>query len=246
MTGTGGRTVFLMGHQDGTTTEQARGAGAKGAKGEQTRAAIVEAALRLFRENGYEATTMRAVAKEAGVATGNAYYYYSSKEELIQEFYARNQAEHALACRPVLESQTRLGPRIQGVLRALIDTQAPYHAFAAKLYKHASEPSSPLSPFSKESSPTRTAAIELYAEVIDGARIKVPASLRDRLPELLWLYSMGVVLYWVHDTSPGCAKTYRLIDSTAPLAERLIRLARLPVLRSILRQLLTVVDEIRA
>jgi AcrR family transcriptional regulator len=245
MTGTGSRTVFLMGHQD-EMTEQARGAGAKGAKGEQTRAAIVEAALRLFRENGYEATTMRAIAKEAGVATGNAYYYYSSKEELIQEFYARNQAEHALASRPVLESQTRLGPRIQGVLRALIDTQAPYHAFAAKLYKHASEPSSPLSPFSKESSPTRTAAIALYAEVIDGARIKVPASLRDRLPELLWLYSMGVVLYWVHDTSPGCAKTYRLIDSTAPLAERLVRLARLPVLRSILRQLLTVVDEIRA
>jgi AcrR family transcriptional regulator len=235
-----------MGLDDGTATEQSRGAGAKGAKGEQTRAAIVEAALRLFRENGYEATTMRAIAKEAGVATGNAYYYYSSKEELIQEFYARNQAEHALACRPVLESETRLGPRIQGVLRSLIDTQAPYHAFAAKLYKHASEPASPLSPFSKESSPTRTAAIELYAEVIDGARIKVPSSLRDRLPELLWLYSMGVVLYWVHDTSPDCAKTYRLIDSTAPLAERLIRLARLPMLRSMLRQLLVVVDEIRA
>jgi AcrR family transcriptional regulator len=234
-----------MGLDDGTATEHQRAA-AKGAKGEQTRAAIVEAALRLFRENGYEATTMRAIAKEAGVATGNAYYYYSSKEELIQEFYARNQAEHTLACRPVLESETRLGPRIQGVLRALIDTQAPYHAFAAKLYKHASEPASPLSPFSKESSPTRTAAIELYAEVIDGARIKVPASLRDRLPELLWLYSMGIVLYWVHDTSPGCAKTYRLIDSTAPLAERFVRLARLPVLRSILRQLLTVVDEIRA
>ena len=40
--------------------------------------------MRLFRENGYEATTMRAIAKEAGVATGNAYYYFGSKEELIQ------------------------------------------------------------------------------------------------------------------------------------------------------------------
>ena len=121
--------------------------------------------------------------------------------------------------------------------------QAPYHAFAAKLYKHAAEPASPLSPFSQQSSPTRAAAISLYAEVIAGARIRVPASLRSRLPEL-WLYSMGIVLYWVHDTSPGCEKTYRLIDSTAPIAERLIRLARLPVLRSITRQLLTVVDEV--
>jgi AcrR family transcriptional regulator len=73
-------------------------------KGEQTRAAIAEAALRMFREHGYEATTMRAIAKEVGVATGNAYYYFDSKEELIQEYYARNQADHAAACRPVLDT----------------------------------------------------------------------------------------------------------------------------------------------
>jgi hypothetical protein len=119
----------------------------------------------------------------------------------------------------------------------------PFLSFAAKLYKHAAEPASPLSPFSTASSPTRAAAIALYAEVIEGARIRVPAGLRSRLPELLWLYSLGIVLYWVHDTSPGCAKTYRLIDLTTPLAERLIRLARLPVLRSLTRRLLSVLDE---
>lgn len=215
---------------------------ARSSRGEQTRRAIVAAALRLFRENGYEATTMRAIAKEAGVATGNAYYYYGSKEELIQEFYVRNQAEHAAACRQVLAEQTGLAARISGVLRALVDVQAPYHAFAATLYKHAAEPASPLSPFSKASSPTRNAAIGLYAEVIAGARIRVPASLRSRLPELLWLYSMGVVLYWVHDTSPGCQRTYQLIDSTAPVAERLVRMARLPGLRSLTRQLLSIAD----
>jgi AcrR family transcriptional regulator len=225
-------------------TEQSRSP-----KGEQTRTAIVEAALRLFRENGYEATTMRAIATAAGVATGNAYYYFSSKEELILEYYARNQADHAAACQPVLDAETRLGKRLSGVLRALIDTQAPYHAFAAKLYKYAAEPASPLSPFSKESSPTRNAAIALYAEVINGARVRVPAIVRDRLPELLWLYSLGIVLYWVHDTSPGCAKTYRLIDATAPLAERLLRLAWFPplrpVLRPLLRQVISAVDELR-
>jgi len=214
-------------------------------KGEQTRAAIAEAALRLFRENGYEATTMRAIAREAGVATGNAYYYFGSKEELIQEFFARNQADHAHACRLVLDAETRLARRLAGVLRALIDTQAPYHEFAAKLYKHAAEPSSPLSPFSKENSPTRDAAIRLYSEVIEGARGRIPAVLRDRLPEILWLYSLGMVLYWAHDTSPGCARTYRLIDLTAPLAERLIRLASFRLFRPVLRQLLLVIDEIR-
>jgi AcrR family transcriptional regulator len=229
-----------MAREPGAEIEQPRST-----KGEHTRTAIVEAALRLFRESGYEATTMRAIATAAGVATGNAYYYFSSKEELILEYYARNQADYEAACRPALDVETRLGRRLRAVLRALIDTQMPYHAFAAKLYKYAAEPASPLSPFSKESSPTRDAAIALYAEVIDGARVRVPTVLRGRLPELLWLYSLGIVLYWVHDTSPGCAKTYRLIDVTAPLAERLVRLAWFPPLRPPLRQLLAVVEEIR-
>src|SRR5215469_7852833 len=91
----------------------------------QTRAAIVEAALRMFRETGYEATTMRAIAREAGVSTGNAYYYFSSKEELIREFYARNQAEHEAACRPVLAAETGFAPRLRGTVRALIDVLSP-------------------------------------------------------------------------------------------------------------------------
>jgi len=199
------------------------------ARGEQTRTAIVEAALRLFGENGYEATTMRAIAREAGVATGNAYYYYASKEELIREYFARHQAAHAAACRQVLATETRLGRRIAGVLRALVDVLAPCRGFAAKLYWQAAEP----------------AVISLYAEVIGGARGWIPARVRGRLPELLWLYSTVIVLYWSHDTSSGCVPTYRLIDSTAPIAARLIRLAWLPGLRSALRGLMSAVDDTR-
>jgi len=38
----------------------------------------------------------------------------------------------------------------------------------------------------------------------------------------------------------------RVIDLTAPLAERLIRLARLPVLRSLTRRLLSVLNKVLA
>ena len=176
-------------------------------RAEQTRTAITEAALRLFRENGYEATTMRAIAQEAGVSTGNAYYYFGSKEELVQQFYAHTHAEHLAACRAVLDSETEFAPRLRGTLRALVDVNGPYHAFAARFFKYAAEPSSPLSPFSKESSPVRAAALAIYQEVVDGSATRIDRELRGELPELLWLYSMGIVLFWVHDTSPGCAKT---------------------------------------
>jgi len=215
-------------------------------RAQQTRTAIVEAALALFRERGYEAATMREIASRANVSTGNAYYYFGSKEELIEEFYAIGQAEHLAASRAVLAGQTELGARLSGTLRALIDVHAPYHEFAATFYKHAAEPSSPLSPFSKESSPARDASIALYREVVDGSSARMSREVRERLPELLWLYSMGVILFWVHDRSPGCARTYHLIDVTAPVAARLVAATRLPMLRSTVRDLAALIDDLRS
>ena len=213
-------------------------------RAEQTRAAITEAALALFRERGYEAATMRAIAHRAGVSTGNAYYYFSSKEELIQEFYARNQSDHLAASRRVLAAESDLAARLAGTVRALVDVLAPYHSFAATFYKHAAEPASPLSPFSPQSSPARIASIALYREVIEGSTVRMGPGVRERLPELLWLYSLGITLFWVHDTSDGCGRTYRLIDATVPVVAQLVAASRLPTLRRTLRDLLAVVDQL--
>jgi AcrR family transcriptional regulator len=215
------------------------------ARAEQTRSAIVEAALLLFRERGYEAATMRAIAEAAGVSTGNAYYYFSSKEDLIQEFYLRSHAEHAAACRDLLDRDDGFAVRLRGTVRSLIDVLNPYHAFAATFYKNAAEPTSPLSPFSKESSAARDASVGLYREVVAGSSARIDRELRSELPELLWLYSLGVVLFWVYDTSPGRARTYRLIDATVPLVDRLISLARVPVLRGTARELVALIQELR-
>jgi AcrR family transcriptional regulator len=215
-------------------------------RAQQTRAAIVAAALALFRERGYEATTMREIASRAGVSTGNAYYYFSSKEELLQEFYATSHAEHLAASRARLDGQDDLGGRLRDTLRAMIDVLAPYHAFAATFYKHAAEPSSPLSPFSKEASPARAASIGLYRDLVNGSSARMPRDVRERLPELLWLMQMGVILYWVHDTSPGCARTYHLIDVTAPVAARLVAATRIPMLRSTIGDLASLFDDLRA
>jgi AcrR family transcriptional regulator len=214
-------------------------------RAEHTRTAITAAALRLFRENGYEATTMRAIAKEAGVSTGNAYYYFGSKEELVQQFYAHTHADHVAACRAILDTETDFSARLRGTLRAMIDVNDPYHAFAARFFKYAAEPSSPLSPFSKESSPAREATIALFREVLDGSTARIDRELRAQLPELLWLYSMGIVLFWVHDTSPGCAKTYQLIERTVPLADRLIALSRVRILRSTIREVISIITDLR-
>src|SRR5262245_45247317 len=108
-------------------------------KSEETRARILEAALALFLERGYQETTMRAIADRAGVAIGNAYYYFESKEHLIQAFYAQTQVEHAAASRDVLAGTRSFRERLGGVVQAKIDTIDPYHRFAGVLFRTAAD-----------------------------------------------------------------------------------------------------------
>ncbi|MEP7054484.1 MAG: TetR family transcriptional regulator [Actinomycetota bacterium] len=214
-------------------------------KAEQTKARIVDAALDLFLENGFEGTTMRAIAAAADVSVGNAYYYFASKEHLIQEYYVRIQDLHLAAARPVLDAEGGFQQRLRGVVRAHIDICAPYHQFAGVLFKTAADPRSPLSPFSGESSDTRQRSIALFTELFEGSDAKAGRDLRAELPELLWLYQMGIVLFWVHDDSTRTKRTYLLIDRTVPLVDKLISVARLPVLRPVTRQVIQTIHDLR-
>ncbi|MFJ4919852.1 TetR family transcriptional regulator [Streptomyces sp. NPDC088725] len=210
---------------------------AKAPKSEKTRTLILETALRLFQERGYDKTTMRAIAQEAGVSVGNAYYYFSSKEHLVQGFYDRIGAEHRAAVRTVLDRETGLEARLAGVLTAWLDIAEPYHRFGAQFFKNAADPESPLSPFSPESEGPREAAIAVHREVLEGSRAKIPDELADILPELMWLSQMGLVLYWVYDRSEGSGRSRRLAERGARLTSRGIALSRFPLLRPLVREL---------
>ena len=213
-------------------------------KSEATRTLIVETALRLFQENGYDKTTMRAIAREAGVSVGNAYYYFSSKEQLVQGFYDRITELHEETCAAVLVDERDFGKRLRAVMLAWLEVAAPYHEFGRQFFVNAADPDSPLSPFSTESSPARDAQIALFRRVLEGSTAKVDPELRPELPELLWLYEMGVVLFWVHDRSAGCRRTRMLVDRTVPLLDRVIGLSRLRLLRPVTREIVQLIGDL--
>ena len=68
------------------------------------------------------------------------------------------------------------------------------------------------------------------------------SSLWPRLPEPLWLLHMGVVLFWVHDRSPGQERTLALMAGAVPLVDKLGRLSRLPVVRGVVNDVVALLD----
>ena len=215
------------------------------AKGERTRERIVEAALRLFRAYGYDETTMREVAQEADVSLGNAYYYFRSKEHLLYAFYNVMHEAHLKVAEPILEKERDLQKRLLGVLEAKLHVIEPYHRFSGRLFTVAGDPQSPLSPFHRDAADTRRENTELFRRVLEGSRLKIPADIAAELPDLLWIYSMGIVLYWIHDESPRREKTRRLMEHSSEIVVRVIKLLSNPLLRPLRKATLKMLADLK-
>lgn len=57
------------------------------------RGKIVEVAARLFQQQGFDRTTTRDIAREAGMTSGMIFYYFDSKEKLLEEVISRGVGE---------------------------------------------------------------------------------------------------------------------------------------------------------
>lgn len=217
---------------------------ARTSRGEQTRTGVFTAALELFRERGYEATTMRAIAERAGVSLGSSYHYFPSKAHLVLEFYSHVHELQVAACVPILARERELGARLRGVIRAVVMTCEPFHDVSASIFSTVADPSSPLNAFGSAARTLREAVIALYAEVIAGADLRLTPDLEAELPRLLWLYQMGVLYFWMLDTSPSRLRTLEVVDETTDLIVRLLTLANMPPLRKSRQRVLALVRSV--
>jgi len=213
-------------------------------RGETSRAVILGAALDLFQEKGYEATTMRAIADRAGVSLGGSYHYFPSKEHLVLEFYRHTHELHAAAIAPLLAREKDLAVRLRGTIRGVVVTCEPFHAVAGSIFSTVANPSSPLNPFGGAAKPLRDEVVALYGEVVRGSDARIPADIVELLPVTLWLYQMAILYFWIFDRSPGRLRTLEVIDETSELIVRLLGLANLPVLRGSRRRILGLVRSI--
>lgn len=217
-----------------TVAEAQPGAPAVLRKSEETRQRILKAALGVFRERGFEAATMREVAAAAGMATGAAYYYFPSKDAIVLAFY--EDAQHAMqpALEAVLARKGSLEASLHGIIQVKLDTFAENRQLMSALASHVN-PRTPVSPFSESTASIRERDQYFFEAAVTQAKLKLPKNIAPYLPRLLWLYQMGILLFWVLDESPEQHRTAVLLQGTLKMLTITLRLASLPLLRPLHR-----------
>jgi AcrR family transcriptional regulator len=208
---------------------------------EDTRRQIFEIALALFREEGFERTTMRDVAARAGVSLGAAYYYFAGKDAIVGAYYDHVHEVHAARCREAFAASADLRARLRAALHSKVDVMAADRKLLRALFRYGIDPDHELSWFGPATAHRRRESIALFAEALAGETL--PADLRDAGPTLLWALHMGVLLFFVYDASPDQRRTRRLIDATVDLAVDLRRIVTSPFLRPLRRRLLGILGD---
>src|SRR5271165_5819699 len=90
-------------------------------RAEDTRRKIYQAAMELFREKGFDETTMRDIAAKAGVALGGAYYYFSSKDAIVLAFYREMQETSNPLVLEALAGHKKLKERIRCIVEKRLE-----------------------------------------------------------------------------------------------------------------------------
>ncbi len=199
-------------------------------KSEETRGRILEAALSVFRARGFEKATMREIATEAGVAVGAAYYYFDSKDALVMAFYERSHREMQVDIAAELDHAKTLEARLRTIISKKFTYFEPNRSLLSALTAH-TDPQHPLSPFSKETATIREEDVATFERATHDSGVKLPPSVSPYLGRLLWMYQMGLILFWVYDRSPGQKKTMALYEKTLKMLIVTLKIAGLPLLR---------------
>jgi AcrR family transcriptional regulator len=213
-------------------------------KAEETGRRILDSALELFREKGFEPTTMRDIAQKAEVATGAAYYYYPSKDAIVTDFYQRSCAEMQPQIEAALEHARGLEHRLRELIGVKLAYFAPNRGVLRSLLRNGADPRHPLSPFSPDTAAIRDIDIAWFRRILTDCGIRIPRDLEPHLPGVLWFFQMGVIFFWVIDESSKQTRSARLLELATRSVVFLLRVSALPLMRPLRKTALQLIETI--
>ena len=195
-------------------------------KKENTRRAILRAALDLFAEKGFYRTTTKAISKKAGIAEGTLFNYFETKEDLALYFFEESLTE-------MIEwyqsdrgmKRAALPEKLFGIIEHLLDSLGPYEEFIGAVYlRSLAAPFSKLSPFSLQSQERDLRYLRFIRDVLAEAEEagEIPR-VGDMGAHAFGVFQLAVISYWLQDASRGKEQTLALLDRCLKLAVHFLK-----------------------
>jgi len=190
---------------------------------------------------------MRDIAAAAGVATGAAYYYYPSKDAIVLAFYERSCREMQPRIEEALASEKGgLEDRLKTLIRVKLAYFAPHRKVLRALLKNGADPAHPLSPFAANNKPVREIDVAWFQKILANCGIRVPKDLEPYMAEVLWMFQMGVIYFWITDDSDGQQRTARLLALGTKTVATLLKIAGLPLTRPLRKVAIELIETVKA
>lgn len=198
------------------------------AQGEETRRRLYQTAIRLIAARGWQQTTLRDVAQEAGVSVGLLYRYFPSKQAIVLTLYDELSAEYAGRAAQMAPGRWR--DRFLYALTTSLDVLRPHRGTLASLVPvlvgDAEE-----GLFSPRTAFSRVRVMGVFVQAVVGASDAPRGRTAPALGRLLYVLHLAIILWWLLDRSPAQRATdalVALLTRAAPLIALALRVPTVP------------------
>ena len=214
-----------------TNNVKARGRGrppGQTAQGAAARQRLYDIAIKRMAEHGYASTTLRDVAREAGVSVGLLYRYFPNKRAVIIALYDELSLEYARQAQEMPRGKWR--DRFLFALKTSLQVLEPHRvALRALIPVLVGDPEEGV--FAENAAFSRVRVLGAFEAAVADASDAPPPSVAASLGRLLYLAHLGVLLWWLLDKSPKQRATTALVLLTQQMLPSAALSLRLPSIR---------------
>jgi len=198
------------------------------AQGAAARDRLYSTAMRLIAQRGYEATTLRDIAKEASVSVGLLYRYFPSKQAVIIALYEELSAEYARQAADMHPGRWR--DRFIFALNMSLHVLEPHRVpLRALIPVLVGDPDDGV--FAASTAFSRLRVQRVFEEAVVGSTDAPKQPLAEALGRLLYLAHLAVLLWWLLDKSSKQRATAALVSLTQQLLPSAALTLRVPPVR---------------
>ena len=205
------------------------------AQGEDTRERLYEVAIEQITEKGYEHTTMRGIAREAGVSAAALYRYFDSKQAILWALYEHLSSEYV---ETITLEPGKWRDRFMIALRHSLSVLTPHREAIVALVPTLVDRE--MGVLSAATSVARDRVSGVFLQSVVQADDAPPEPVASALGRVLYMAHLGVVLWWSLDQSGGQHTT----DKITHLISNLLPLFSISLITPPVRKIVLQIDDL--